>query len=473
MARLNQPVRVPPVYTHEGATASRINYEQQLRRSVMSCLLWETEFYEDGESIAKRIAELIPKVSPASVCAMAITAREEMKLRHIPLFIVREMARHEKYKPFVAETLSIIIQRPDELMEFLAIYWKDGKCPIANCVKKGLARAFTKFNEYQLAKYNRDGAIKLRDVMFLCHVKPSETIYRWTKEERRTANLKTKYGKRRNLNQQELLLKRVAESELKTPDTWEVALSAGADKKATFERLIGEGKLGGLALLRNLRNMQQAGVNEGVIAFGLKTMKTERILPFRFIAAARYAPQLEPLLETKMFECLNGTLKLPGKTILMIDVSGSMDAVVSGKSEMTRLEAACALAMLAREICDNVRVVTFSTAVVEVPPRRGFALRDIVVGSQPHGGTYLGKAVEHVLDEPFDRLIVISDEQSHDRVPSPKGRKAYMVNVASNANGVGYGEWKRVDGWSESIISYIRACEGLSPDSLGDGSSND
>lgn len=469
MARLNQPVKVPPVYTHEGATASRINYKQQLRRSVMSCLLWEREFYEEGEDIAKRIAELIPKVMPGIVCGIAIEARNAMKLRHVPLLIVREMARYDRYRPYVADAIFEVIQRPDELMEFLAIYWKDGKCPLANCVKKGLARAFTKFNEYQLAKYNRDGAIKLRDVMFLCHVKPTDSTGRSTRVER-----KKPIGRYKKLSESEQLLKRITINELKTPDTWEVALSAGADKKKTFERLIGEGKLGGLAVLRNLRKMQEVGVDEGVIAYAIDNMKTERILPFRFIAAARYAPQLEPLLEAKMFECLEGMEKLPGKTILLIDVSGSMDSAISCKSEMTRLEAACALAMLAREICDNVQVATFSSAIVAVPPRRGFALRDVIVNSQVHGGTYLGVAVEHILrTQTFERLIIITDEQSHDRVPAPSGRKAYMVNVASNANGVGYGAWNRVDGWSESIITYIRACEGLSLDTLGDGLSND
>ena len=76
----------------------------------------------------------------------------------------------------------------------------------------------------------------------------------------------------------------------------------------------------------------------------------------------------------------------------------------------------------------------FSNDLVEVPSRRGFALRDAVKDSQPHGGTELGKAVG--LLPARDRLIVITDEQSHDLVPQQKG---YMINVASNKNGVGYG----------------------------------
>jgi hypothetical protein len=41
-------------------------------------------------------------------------------------------------------------------------------------MRKGLARAFGKFDEYQLAKYDRDGVVKLRDVLRLARPKPKE-----------------------------------------------------------------------------------------------------------------------------------------------------------------------------------------------------------------------------------------------------------------------------------------------------------
>jgi hypothetical protein len=127
----------------------------QLRRSVLACLLWESQFYEDGIEIAGRIAELVPKVAAEKVAALAIASREQMKLRHAPLLIVREMARHKTHRAPVSETLASILQRADELAEFVAIYWKDGRVPLSGQVKKGLAAAFPKFDEYQLAKYDR------------------------------------------------------------------------------------------------------------------------------------------------------------------------------------------------------------------------------------------------------------------------------------------------------------------------------
>ena len=84
---------------------------------------------------------------------------------------------------------------------------------------------------------------------------------------------------------------------------------------------------------------------------------------------------------------------------------------------------------------------------------------DVILKSQSHGSTYLGRAVATVNKERHDRLIVITDEQSHDPVPDPVARQAYMINVASNRNGVGYGRWTHIDGFSEGVLRFISAIE--------------
>ena len=92
--------------THEGAPARHLTPELHLRRSVSACLLWEDQFYEDGVAIAGRIAELVPQVEAEKVAALAVEAREQMKLRHVPLLLVREMARHQTHRALVAENLA-------------------------------------------------------------------------------------------------------------------------------------------------------------------------------------------------------------------------------------------------------------------------------------------------------------------------------------------------------------------------------
>jgi hypothetical protein len=401
---------------------------------VLACLLWENQFYEDGVEISGRIRELVPQVKPDSVAKLAMDARDQMKLRHAPLLLVREMARHASHRALVAATLQHVVQRADELAEFVAIYWSDGRAPLSAQVKKGLAAAFTKFDGYQLAKYNRPGPVKLRDVLFLCHAKPRDLA-------------------------QEVLWRELVEGRLAPPDTWEVALSSGADRKQAWERLLRERKLGALAILRNLRNMQQAGVDGPLVLESLRTMNTGRVLPFRFIAAARHAPQWEAELEEAMLRAMAQGEKLPGRTVLLVDVSGSMTAALSARSEMQRTDAAYGLAVLLREIAEQVAIYSFSDHAKRIAPRRGFALRDALDASQPHQGTRLGEAVKLIdSTETYDRLIVITDEQSHDRLPAPKSR-GYVINVASYKHGLAYGPWVHIDGWSEAVVQFIREYE--------------
>lgn len=435
MAKLNVKTSNPEK-TREGAQAARITNLQALRRSVLSCMLWEREFYEDGEEIAGRIATLADAVSAEELAAVAIEAREQSKLRHVPLLLVSALAK--RGGAIVGDTIERVIQRADELSEFLTIYAKaNGVTPdklkpkLSNQVRKGLARAFGKFDEYALAKYDRAGSVRLRDALFLCHAKPKDEAQ---------ADLWT----------------RLVKNELATPDTWEVALSGGADKKETFERLIREGQLGYLALLRNLRNMVEAGCDSALVRDAIIARRgAQRVLPFRYVAAARAAPQFEPAIDQALGEAIAHLPVLPGKTVVLVDVSRSMDSKLSAKSDMTRMDAACALASL---INGEVRMFSFSTALVEVPPRRGMAGVDALRNSQAHGGTELLGAVAAINQNvEYDRLIVITDEQaafSRGGLQSPKGL-GYMINVASAQNGVGYGAWVHIDGFSESVISFI------------------
>lgn len=256
------------------------------------------------------------------------------------------------------------------------------------------------------------------------------------------------------------LFKRIASDTLETPDTWEVQLSAGADKCETFTRLMQEKKLGALAFLRNLRNMTQAGVAESLIREYGATVDVSKVLPFRFIAAARIVPQFEDMLEQMMFRALADQPKLPGKTVLVIDVSGSMfGARISQKSDLDRFDAAAALAILCREICEQVEIYSFSHDAVRVAPRRGFALVEAISKSQNHGGTELGQSMHTINAQTrYDRVIVFTDEQSYDRPQSPRGR-GYLVNVASYQHGVNHSAWNEINGFSEAIVDYIQAFE--------------
>ena len=331
--------------------------------------------------------------------------------------------------------------------------WGDGKADVklSAQAKKGLARAFLKFDAYQLAKYNRKAPVTLRDVMFMVHPKPKDKA-------------------------QQEIFKQLASNTLPAQDTWEVGLSTGADKGETFTRLLTEKKLGYMALLRNLRNMVQAQVDRDLIREALVAgAYKSKALPFRFVSAAKHAPEFEPELDNAMQAAMSGLDRLDGSTAVLIDVSGSMDAALSKRSEMTRREAGAALAILVGGVCDRWDCFIFGDVCVQFPARANLSLVEKVreVNKQSyyhfldHGekrdrytvghGTNIGHAVKQVNDT-YDRIIVVTDCQSHDALPNPKG-KGYIINTAPYKNGVGYGPWTMIDGFSEATVRFISEVE--------------
>lgn len=430
MASLNKGAVYNGPKTFEGGIASRINAEEQLRRSVLSTLLWENSFYEDGEAIADRITRMTKEVGEEKSIDIMMDAKFNQKLRHAPLLMAVAMAEVGWLK---ASHVDSVITRADDLAEFLALYWKDGKKPVDHQIKKGLALAFRKFNEYQLAKYNRPKAVKLRDVLRLVRPKPVDDA-------------------------QAALWGRVIKGELATPDTWETALSGGADKKATFERLLSENNLGDLAFIRNLRNMVDSKVDLDLIKASFAKREWKWILPFQFVSAARYAPSLEPEIETAMLKSMDGMEKIPGRVSILVDGSGSMNDLLSAKAEMKRFDVACGLAILARELCEDVEIYRFNNVAQLVPARRGFALRD-ALGSAD-GGTEMWKALRTANGNARRNLtIVITDEQTQDQgtIKDANSDLLAIVNVAASQNGVGYGQGSiHINGWSENVIQYLR-----------------
>lgn len=440
MSSLNFRAAQSRVPNAAGILVKQISKEAQLTRMTLAHMLWEKQFYVDGvtsvDTIESLVADIVKKPAGASfVSSLAVQARGAFKLRHVPLLLTRELARNGKLQ---AGVLTDVVQRADEMSEFLSLYWQDGKVPLSNQVKKGLAGAFSKFNEYALAKWDKNSAaVSLRDVMFLTHPKPANA-------------------------EQEALWKRVASQELKTPDTWETELSAGADKKETFVRLMAENNLGALAFLRNLRNMVQAGVDESAIRGYAKTLNVDKVLPFRFLAAARIVPQFEDMLEEMMFRSLAKHEKLPGKTVLLVDTSGSMfGAKVSAKSELDRFDAAAALAILCREICEEVEIWSFNDSAVRCKPRRGFVLIEEIKNANGSGGTDIPRAIRTVNEQSkFDRVIMFTDEASTSSGSFKVNcDKAYILNVASYQNGINHGQWTTITGFSEAVVDYIQAFE--------------
>ena len=463
MSKINPSLKKTSKFEEErlaggsGALAAKQSNTALLRRAVLANLLWEDVAYMDGVKVAKEIQRLIPLCPAIDVYNIALEARTMQKLRHTPLFLAVEMCKYPEHKMFVQDLLPQIITRADMLTDFLAIYWKDGKKPIANQAKKGLAKAFHNFNEYKFAKYDRDAAIKLRDVMFLCRPKPE------------------------NQYEQDLF-KKVADRTLATPETWEVLLSTGKDKKESWTKLITEGKIGGLAMLRNIANMRRANVDKKVINKGLEKLKSSMLMPLDFLKAFRMNPEFGRQIEDAMINSYANLPKLKGKTLFIVDVSGSMGARMSEKSDFTRYDAACAMAMLAANQCEDYEIVctagndyAHTGAHEHIPyPQKGFGIFEQIRETNKNigrGGIFTRQCLEWCNDkfkgQKFDRIIVFSDSQDCDfperRIPKPFGTYNYICDISAHTKGVNYkGAWDaEISGFSEHFITFIAAMEGI------------
>ncbi len=260
------------------------------------------------------------------------------------------------------------------------------------------------------------------------------------------------------------LFKSIADDTVTAPDTWEARLSrceGDAMKRAVWEELLSTpGRLGALALIRNLRNMRQVGVDHVLVEKALDQTRATDVWPWQVLAAAREAGSPDYLgpLSSLMTRCAGNLSMIPGRTGVLVDVSGSMDQVMSERGTMTRIDAAAGLAVVLREACETGATATFSDRLVGIPePSRGIALALDIVQSQLHQGTYLGQAVAgFVKREPeFDRLIVVTDEQAQQRVDYPK-IPSFIINVAPYQRGVEWdGEVTRINGWSGGVLRYI------------------
>lgn len=437
--------------------AGKYSDYELLRRVTLTNLLFESNYYQNQDQIMTQIEELVPKVAPEDVLDLVYECRFEQNLRHTPLWLL--ILVHEYHQVSVAHVVSKVCSRPDMLIDLLLMYAKrQGRTsltPIPKSLKKGMALAFDNYDDYQIAKYKKNNMdVSLVDIVNLVHPKP-------VKKNRKA-------------------LKQLVNGTLKPADTWESNLSSGKDKKETFERLVEENKLGSLAILRNLRNMKEAGVSRTLIKKSLSQVRSKWLTPLNFLAAARIMPEYTSDINQAMQNCFAGH-KIPGTTIVAIDVSGSMGDITSSYSNFNRMDVAFSLAALAGYIFEDVILVM--TAGDDMsrrgrhtvwPDERGLGIfndfrhiRKEVGG----GGIFTYQLCEWLKKEGYakdaDRLVVISDSQdidvSHGRKVKPDTSPydtSYIIDISHHTHGIKTGVWTaEINGWSDKIFHYIAALE--------------
>lgn len=393
----------------EGGIAFRPDMKTELMLRTVSSLISEDGFYKKGTDLNSDLRDTIHAVAkedPEFILKLALYARSQMHLRSVPIVLMGEFAisagkgNVENASRYIAET----IQRPDEITELIAYvqaqngHYK-GKMPIM--IKKGVRQAFGKFDAYQFAKYNRPGEVTLRDAMFMTHPKPKNDTQAKTYAD-------------------------LAAGALASADTWEHAISTQGSTKEAWAQIIP--KMGYMALLRNLRNFLDKGVDIQPVLTRITNpaavLKSKQF-PFRFWSAYKEVQGrsdsgnvLDALSDAADVSVQN-VPKFPGVTFVTCDVSGSMSTPISNKSTVQMAEIGCMFGAMVHAMADNAIISVFGDEhqVVSLSRRDSLFTNTVKLRKTPVGiSTNAHLAIEHLLKnkKKVDRIIIFSDMQCYD-----------------------------------------------------------
>lgn len=425
MTKFNQTTkRVDRTVNRAGGEAYTMPAKEELYSAVVTTMV-APKFYESETEILKRIKNLVStvaKTDPEFVAKLAVYAREKMYLRTVPLVLAVELAKVHSGSSIVSKTLERVVCRPDEITETLAYYsLANGRKgtkqlgKLSGQIKKGLASRFNAFDEYQFAKYNRSGAITLKDALFLTHPNASTP-------------------------EQEEVFAKIASNTLKTPETWETKLSAagqtGESKATAWEEMIMSQKMGYMATLRNLRNILEAGVSEEAIAkvasylANEKAVMTSKQFPFRFYAAARELQPVNSPYVGRILTSLEEAMRVSVRNIgifdqndtvaIATDVSGSMDSALSPKSKMRYRDVGLVMSSLLTNGLDKTFNYLFGQSLGLAHITKGAVLSGVNQLEQASRG--LGHStngylvVQELLNKKIkvDKLVFFTDMQLYD-----------------------------------------------------------
>ncbi|MCK9521372.1 MAG: TROVE domain-containing protein [Dehalococcoidia bacterium] len=471
----------------EGGLSYAMTPKIDLYTRVATSLMGENTFYQDAQQRDGDLIKLIHQVAatdPEFLLKLAIYAREKLYLRSVTTVLLAEYANSVGVGlPRSRKLVSRCIQRPDDMTELISYQLnrngsspRKGKLPMV--IKNGIRDAFPKFDAYQLGKYNRPGSVKLRDAYFMTHPKPTSEAQYATWNDLVTGTLEP-------------------------PMTWEVMRSTG---KMGWHEVINDvfhkgGRTNNLmAIIRNLRNCVTAkDVTRDDINLlaemiqDKEAIKKSKILPFRAFSA--YVELQKTHLEGKdiavIYEALeemtrtsiDNVPRLPGLSVIAIDVSGSMMwTKVSRMSDVYPAQLAILLGMMSRRICDDAMTCLFDSTLTWVNLRDRSILNSAYT-TRPRGWSTYGHLVVQDLikrDIVADRVIFLTDMMLYDSSIYGQSRSSlsiewlkYVRSVAPkcklyNWNLMSYGEVsvaedmqgsRAIGGWSDRSLEMIGLLE--------------
>ena len=517
---------------HEAGLAFTLDPRSRLYTRAVASLVREDKFYTDAaQADAELVADIraTAEIDPEFVLRLAAYTRQVMNIRSTPVVMLVEAAALPACKPFVRRWTPAIVQRVDELTEVLA-YWvvrhgaigssgaKGGEHAFPNSLTRGLQDALGQFDEYQYAKYDRDGSVTLRDALRILRPTPAgdaqSALFRYLVKGQVDAAHLPKLAAKAALLRKETLDAEALELADAAHVTHEVLTSKFGSNAGTWNAIR---FLPFMAGLRNLSNIMRTGADDALTRVlsmlrNPEHVRRSRQLPFRFYSAyriiesgVRYDRRAETMVEDRgildhprraevleaIVSALESSLvnlpRLAGRTFITSDNSGSMGSMLSQRSTVAMRDVANLLAAISHSLCDDAICSVFGMRHAVVPIIRKDSvftnmarLRDTDVDHSTNA--YL--AIRHLREKKLrvDRIVLFSDMQCYDSAgrSSPywggctcgslaeelrKYRSSVNPNVfLHSVDLAGYGtsqfpqDERRVAllaGWSERLIEFL------------------
>lgn len=460
MAKFNE-TKTNKTVNKSGHIAYKMKDKEKLVTQVLTSFFNESKFYGDNSAEMQDTIKSVIKTDPQFVANLAVFARREFNMRSVAHVLTAYLAHEKEGKPYTREVVKAVSLRGDDATEIMACYLSMFGKPIPNSLRKGIADVMKGFDEYTLAKYKGSGkAVKMRDLLCLCRPKPKTEA-------------------------QSDMWNRLLNDELEIPVTWETQLSANGNNTETWEKLIDSGKVGYMALLRNLRNIINANPSNIEKVYSTienpEAVRKSKQLPFRFLSAYK---ELAGIGGSRVFDVLENAVeasienmpKISGTTVIAVDVSGSMGGAISSKTKVRCYEIAMLLGLMANKICENSYFYTFDTSIRKYAFSHRSGILTSVMGSACGGGTHMSLPFDKMINDKIkaDRIIILSDNECNGGWWSDPVQKIADLYRRTTGNDIwvhaidlqGYGtqqfygnKTNLIAGWSEKVLDFIKLAE--------------
>jgi 60 kDa SS-A/Ro ribonucleoprotein len=475
-----------------------------------SCLVDEPLFYGDTSQRVRILIQWSAREFPEWTVKLAVFLREELHLRSISHLVLACAATVPAARPFLERAFPRVATRPDDMLEIAALL-KDERQMLARSlpavVRRSIRRKLDALSELHAIKYRKAGTFGLKHLIRICHPKPSSPrssfLLRYAQDSRawrtideasraKVSMISALESLVRDRTRAPALLERCAAAGL----PWEMVVPHFGSRKEVWTALAPQLPI--MALLRNLRNLQECGALEdpGVreTVRGKLThpqvVRSSKLMPFRWLSAYRSLRHLDREVAGWAAEALEHSVenlpRLPGTTIIACDNSGSMECPISSSSDVTPKDIGSLLGAVAQRICEKSHIFVFActSAQVKLDAEQDILARAREISEKDVGGATNAYLVLHDLIRfqlPADRILFFTDMQIYgphrgfpDEYPdedftsllrtyrqrvSPAVR-TYIFNLQpyehfmtpADEQGVSY-----FSGWNENLLRYVAA----------------